>query len=98
MPGISSNNTSLLTKLGQKAAWEMTNDELLAMVTADQQRRSIQRSLGRLHRMIKDKPPHKSQLTNLEQLGLDPSLITRMRASGLSEAVLIKRIQEAGLL
>ena len=97
MPGIASNNTSLLTKLGQKAAWEMTNDELLAMVTADQQRRSIQRSLGRLHRMMKDKPSPKPKLT-LEQLGLDPSLITRMRASGLSEAVLIKRIQEAGLL
>lgn len=98
MPGIAPNNTSLLTKLGRKAAWQMADDELLAMVEADQKRRSIQRSLGRLKRMIKSKPSPSPRLTNLEQLGIAPELITRMRASGLSEATLIKKIFEAGLL
>lgn len=95
--GIGPKNSSLLKKLGRKAAWEMANDELLAMVEAEQQRRSKERALGRVVRATKGKMP-KPKITRLEQLGLAPELCVRLRASGTDEAELIQRIQKAGLL
>ena len=96
MPGISSHNTSLLHKMGAKAAWEMSPEELLSKVTQEQTRRSFQRAMGRVIRMEKDKPT-KRKLT-LESLGLAPEICARMRESGLSESQLISKIQKAGLL
>ena len=96
MPGLAPHNTSLLHKLGRKAAWEMSTEELLTKVTAEQIRRSFQRAMGRVIRMNKDKP--KRQKATLESLGLAPEICERMRASGLSESQLIAKIQKVGLL
>lgn len=74
----------------------MTDDEVIAMVTAEQLRRSFQRAVGRTIRANKHKAP--PSLKTLEQLGLAPSIIERMRASGVKEQVLIAQIQKAGLL
>lgn len=49
---IGPNKTSLLHKLGQKLAWEMTEAELHELVAKEQQRRTIQRALGRAQRVI----------------------------------------------
>lgn len=94
--GIGPNNTSLLHKLGRLQAWEMTDDQLLEMITREQTRRSFQRTVGRTLRMAKDHPSHPKP--TLESLGLHPDIITRLRASGVKEELLIAQIRKAGLL
>ncbi len=94
--GIGPNNTSLLHKMGKLRAFEMTDDQLLEMVTLEQRRRSFQRTVGRTLRMAKDHPTR--QKTTLESLGLAAPIIEKLRASGVKEEVLISRIQKAGLL
>lgn len=49
---IGPNKTSLLHKLGKKLAWEMTEAELHELVAKEQQRRTIERAIGRANRMI----------------------------------------------
>ena len=99
--GLGPNQTSLLSKLGKRQAWEMTIDELIPIITADQARRTIQRSLGRSLRIAKDdgsaakakrKPP------TLESLGFAPSICDQLRLTGKSEAELIKLMRLKGLL
>ena len=99
--GLGPNNTSLLNKLGKKQAWEMTNDELVAMVTADQTRRTIQRAMGRVLRQSKDDgtlAKAKRAPATLESLGFAPAIATQLRLTGKSEAELIKLMREKGLL
>ena len=99
--GLGPNQSSLLTKLGKRQAWEMTPDEIIALVTADQARRTVQRSMGRVLRQAKDdgsaakakrKPP------TLEGLGFTPEICTQLRLTGKTEAELIKLMQQKGLL
>ena len=92
------NHTSLLHKLGMKLAYEMPQRELEELVAKDQLRRSAQRALGRVTRQMKDHPIKQKQLVTLEQLGLTPEMIIRLRATGVSESNLIQKIQKAGLI
>lgn len=99
--GLGPNGQSLLTKLGKKAAWEMTNDELTQLITADQTRRSIQRAMGRVLRQSKadgSAAKAKRQPLTLEKLGFAPAICTQLRLSGKSESELIKLMQAKGLL
>lgn len=99
--GLGPNGTSLLTKLGKKQAWEMTEDELIALVQADQARRSVQRAMGRVLRQSKDDgsaaKAKRAPLT-LEKLGFAPSICTQLRLTGKSESELIHLMQVKGLL
>lgn len=74
----------------------MTDEELLEIITAEQSRRSFQRSLGRVIRENKGKA--KPPAMKLEDLGLAPVICTLLRSKGLSEAALITQIRKAGLL
>lgn len=103
--GLGPNGSSLLHKLGQKAAYELTEGELLALVEADRTRRITQRTLGRVMRQTKDKPPKttksgkvKAAPQSLESLGLDPNIIAKLRADGKSDAELILLLRKAGLV
>ena len=87
---------SLLHKLGKLRAFEMTSDDLISLVTKEQARRSFQRVVGRTLRANKGKA--KPKITTLEQLGLAPEIIIRLRATNTNEATLILQIQKAGLL
>lgn len=49
---IGPNQTSLLHKLGKKLAYEMTDEELHLLVAKEQERRTIQRALGRAAKMM----------------------------------------------
>lgn len=52
--GLGPNHTSLLHKIGKKQAWEMTDDELQAIVAKDQHRRTIDRSIARLEKVLSE--------------------------------------------
>lgn len=99
--GLGPNQSSLLTKLGKKQAWEMTIDEITAIITADQVRRTIQRSMGRSLRQAKDDgsaAKAKRAPATLESLGFAPSICDQLRLTGKSETELIKLMREKGLL
>jgi len=91
------NNSSLLHKLNLELAHEMQEGDYLELITKEQNRRTFQRAMGRIIRQAKDKPTH-TKLTCLEQLGLAPEVCTKLRASGMNEQKLIRKIKEAGLL
>lgn len=99
--GLGPNNSSLLTKLGKKQAWEMTEDELTALISADQARRTVQRAMGRVLRQSKDDgsaAKAKRQPLTLEKLGFAPQICAQLRLSGKSESELIKLMKDKGLL
>lgn len=102
--GLGPNGSSLLTKLGKRQAWEMTIDELTTIITSDQARRTIQRSLGRsLRAAISDGTAAKAKRAErkaptLESLGFAPAICNQLRLTGKSEAELIKLMREKGLL
>lgn len=99
--GLGPNGTSLLSKLGKKQAWEMTIDELVTLITADQARRTIQRSMGRSLRAAKDDgsaAKAKRAPATLESLGFAPSICNQLRLTGKSEAELIRMMKDKGLL
>lgn len=102
--GLGPKGSSLLHKLGQKAAYELTEGELLALVEADRTRRTTQRTLGRVMRQTMDKPAKttKSGKVKIEQsldsLGLDPNVVAKLRAGGKSDAELISLLRKAGLV
>lgn len=99
--GLGPNKTSLLTKLGKKQAWEMTPNELIQLVTADQARRSVQRAMGRVLRQAKDDgsaAKAKRQPLTLEKLGFAPQICAQLRLTGKSESELIKLMAAKGLL
>ena len=99
--GLGPNQSSLLTKLGKKQAWEMTNNELEALVIADQTRRTVQRAMGRVLRQSKDDgsaAKAKRAPATLESLGFAPAIAEQLRLTGKSEAELIKLMREKGLL
>ena len=99
--GLGPNQSSLLTKLGKKQAWEMTTNELVSMVTADQTRRSVQRAMGRVLRQSKSDGSaaraKRAPLT-LEKLGFSPIICEQLRLTGKTEAEIIKLMQAKGLL
>ena len=111
--GLGPKGTSLLHKLGQKAAYELTEGELLSLVQADRERRVTQRTLGRVMRQADDKPRKttkagkvikaKAPEMTLEDLGLDPNVVAKLRApSGdgktRSDGELILLLRKAGLV
>ena len=99
--GLGPNNSSLLQKLGKRQAWEMSIDELIPFITADQVRRTIQRSLGRSLRAAKDNgsaAKAKRAPATLESLGFAPSICNQLRLTGKSETELIKLMRLKGLL
>lgn len=99
--GLGPNASSLLTKLGKKAAWEMTPDELIQLVTADQTRRTIQRAMGRQLRKSQDDgtaAKAKRAAPTLESLGFAPAICDQLRLTGKSEKELIKLMRDKGLL
>lgn len=98
--GLGPNKTSLLTKLGKLQAWEMPLDDLIAIITADQARRTIQRSLGR---SLRDGSAAKARrqeakAPTLESLGFAPAICSQLRLTGASEQEIIKLMREKGLL
>ena len=99
--GLGPNASSLLTKLGKKAAYEMSPDELTTLITADQVRRTLQRSVGRSLRIAQSDgsaaKAKRAPLT-LESLGFAPSICNQLRLTGKSEAELIKLMRMKGLL
>lgn len=99
--GLGPNASSLLTKLGKKAAWEMTDDEIIALVTQDQVRRTLQRAVGRSLRAAKSDgsaAKAKRAPATLESLGFAPSICDQLRLTGKSEAELISLMRKKGLL
>lgn len=110
---IGPNNTSLLHKLGLQLAHELSDEELQAIVAKDQERRTIQRSLGRAYRMLAEddesttikvgRPRTKSRVKKappetLEAFGLKPELCERLRAGGKPDWQLILELQGAGII
>lgn len=51
---IGPQGTSLLRKLGFKPAYEMSDDEIQGIVAKDQHRRTVERALGRLQKVLAD--------------------------------------------
>ena len=99
--GLGPNGTSLLTKLGKKQAWEMTSDELVTLVIADQGRRTIQRAMGRVLRQSKDDgsaAKARKKPATLESFGFAPAICAQLRLTGKSESELIKLMKDKGLL
>jgi|SRR6187401_202811 len=111
--GIGPNQTSLLHKLGKKAAWEMSDLELHELVAKEQERRTIQRALGRAAKMMEvdtegtytprvGRPRTKSRVkktpAKLEDFGLKADLITKLRATGKPDFQLILELQGAGII
>lgn len=111
--GLGPNNTSLLHKLGKKQAWEMTDEELEELVARDQARRSTQRAIGRVRKVLTDsdgnertttrgRPRTKSRVKKepqkLEDFGLAPAICKKLRESGKPDFQLILELQAAGLL
>lgn len=94
---IGPNGKSLLHKLGLQLAHEMPEQSFLELISREQERRTFQRAMGRVIRKAKDHPT-KLKLIRLEQLGLDPDTCTRLRATGMDESILIRKIKEAGLI
>lgn len=99
--GLGPNQTSLLSKLGKKQAWEMSIEELTVLISADQARRSVQRAMGRVLRQSKEDGSaartKRAPLT-LEKLGFAPAICAQLRLTGKSEAELIKLMQAKGIL
>ena len=91
------NGTSLLHKLGKQLAHEIPEIDYIALIVKEQERRTFQRAIGRIVRSNKGKS-NTTKITHLEQLGLSPIIIAKLRATTRSEAELLKQIQKAGLL
>jgi hypothetical protein len=105
---------SLLEKLGLKPAHELSDEELQLIVSKDQERRTIQRSMGRAQRMMADeddesttikvgRPRTKSRVKKappetLEAFGLRPELCEKLRSSGKPDWQLILELQGAGII
>lgn len=99
--GLGPNGASLLTKLGKRAAWEMSHDELVLLITADQTRRTLLRAMGRSLRAANTDGTtarEKRKPATLESLGFAPSICDQLRLTGKSEKVLIEMMREKGLL
>ncbi len=86
---------SILKKLGIKPLIEMSPAELTSLVSADRQRRSIERALGRVKRQMKGLT--KPKLT-LDNCGLAPSLVAAMRATYKNDDVALTALRQKGLI
>jgi hypothetical protein len=96
--GLGPNGTSLLTKLNIKSLAEMTTDELRELVSSDRFRRSSERALGRAKRIMGDKKPRVVKVTTLESVGLNSSLITKLRLTGKPDEVIIAELRQKGII
>ena len=112
--GLGPKGSSLLHKMGKKQAWEMSTEELEELVTRDQHRRSIQRAMGRVRKVLVDsegretttkrgRPRTKSKVkgkaaTKLEDLGVAPALAKKLRETGKPEFQIILELQAAGIV
>jgi hypothetical protein len=92
---------TLLNKLGLKPITSMSELEIYNLVAKDRDRRSQQRALGRLKRVMKDaEAPNKARVrsVNLSGLGLSPALITRLRSSGRSDSEILATLKQGGFI
>mgnify|MGYP001604596983 CR=1 FL=1 len=102
---------SLLHKLGGKLAYELPTVELEALVAKAQEKRSIDRAIGRLHKMITDpssaprsgskvKRLRAPKTLTLESAGLMPSVASLLRKQwdGHSDIEILQLLQGKGLL
>jgi hypothetical protein len=111
--GLGPKGSSLLHKMGKKQAWEMSTEELEELVTRDQHRRSIQRAIGRVRKVLVDsegretttkrgRPRTKSKVkkepARLEDLGVAPVLAKKLRETGKPEFQIILELQAAGII
>jgi len=95
----------MLNKLGFKSISDMTDEELRALVSNDRIKRVTTRAAGRMTRIAQDKsgsskPSHVKvhPVLKLEDVGLAPALIIKLRASGKSDLEIITQMKERGLL
>jgi hypothetical protein len=106
--GIGPKGNSLLHKLGKRQAWEMTEQELHDLVIKEQERRSVQRALGRAAKMMasngqstksaKARAAKKANNNSLEGCGLAPAILAKLRASGKPDFQIYLELVAAGLI
>jgi uncharacterized protein (DUF4415 family) len=91
---------SLLDKLGLKSIQTMSNDELRQLVASDRLHRAMTRAAGRMTRMKKEEAEPKTTRPRptLESIGLDPTLISKLRAGGRTDEEIIVALKKRGLL
>lgn len=94
--GIGPAGTSLLIKLGQLPAHEMSVSDLRILVEKDRARRSEVRAMARARKIAGPVKP--KAVKTLEEFGLTPAIAARLRATGKSEPELIALIQRSGLI
>ena len=97
--------TSLLHKLGQRLAYELPTVELEALVVKAQEKRSIDRAIGRLNKMIKEDGSKVKRLKTpktltLDSAGINPQIATLLRQQweGKSDIEILQLLQGKGLL
>lgn len=100
--GLGPGGQSLLHKLGLKQAWEMSDSELQALVEKDQHRRTIDRAVARLEKMMEEgdgsyqlkksagRPRTKSKVKKKEKVEA-----STLEGYGLS-AEICKKLRETG--
>ena len=102
-------STSLLHKLGYKLAYELPLSELELLVAKAQEKRSIDRAIGRLNKMIADdkgkggskvKRLKTPKTLTLESSGLAPQVAAMLRKQwdGHSDIEILQLLQGKGLL
>lgn len=96
---------SLLHKLGYKLAHELSIGELEALVAQAQEKRSIDRAIGRLNKMIKEGGSKVKRLTKpktltLESANINPqvALMLRKQWEGHTDIEILQLLQGKGLL
>lgn len=103
--GLGPQSTLLLHKLGQRLAYEMPIEELEALVAKAQEKRSIDRAVARLDKMIKAdgskvKRLPKAKVFTLEAAGLAPSVAALLRSQweGKTDGEILQLLNGKGLL
>jgi len=100
--GLGPRGSSLLAHLGLKKITEIPESELIAIVERWQGERTRKRLVARVTRQLKEgekrapkrtKPPPK-----LEDLGLAPQVIAKLRATGKTDEELVAQMRKAGLI
>ena len=95
----------MLHKLGQRLAHELPLSELEALVAKAQEKRSIDRAIGRLNKMIKEDGSKVKRLKTpktltLESAGINPQVAAMLRKQwvGKTDIEILQLLQGKGLL
>ena len=95
----------MLHKLGQRLAHELPLGELEALVAKAQEKRSIDRAIGRLNKMIKEDGSKVKRLKTpktltLESAGINPQVAAMLRKQwvGKTDIEILQLLQGKGLL